>query len=637
MSSKYLTPTQEKGLLRVGDAVIPGNGEFPRFSKTDFFHQIDRMLDYMPKGDRDGVVLLFGIFRFLPLFVLRGILRLTDWNRFFPGPIGGALRMIALGMKGMIFTLYYSGLEDRSGAGERIMTQIHYDAHIPSYQPEKTMKVQTLEEVFSNARRARSQISGMTIAERLIVVGNLKRLILERKEAIIDVVQKDTKKSRMDALVSEIFSVLDHLDFLLKESKKTLADEKVKTPIALMGKKSKVVYDSLGTVLVISPWNYPFYQAIVPITSSFVCGNATIYKPSEFTPLTGLVEGLLKDAGFDQNWVQVVYGDGKTGSTLIDLGPDKIFFTGSVATGKKIMAQAAAKLTPVELELGGKDPMIVFEDADIQRAAAGAAWGAFTNTGQSCTSVERLYVHEAIYDRFKTELVRVTRGITQGVDSDGSADIGGMTTPSQIEVVRRHVEDAKKNGATLLTGAEWDGRSGMIPPIVLEDADRSLAAKEETFGPLLPLIRFKTEDEVVGYANDSEYGLSASVWSKDVRRAERVARRIVTGNVSINNVMATEGNHHLPFGGTRASGFGRYKGKWGLHAFSNTKAILIDGNSAKIEVNWYPYTKEKYRLFSKMTDGLYGGGLGNFFKFAMNGMKAEGLSQRLGKPNPTEK
>ncbi|MGK5084724.1 aldehyde dehydrogenase family protein [Bdellovibrionota bacterium FG-1] len=464
----------------------------------------------------------------------------------------------------------------------------------------------------------------LSLEVRLQKIGRLKKVILRDREAIIDRIQADTGKCRSDALMSEIFPVLDHLAYLEKHAASVLADRKAPNSIALLGKGSWVYFEPVGTVLVISPWNYPFYQAIVPCTSSFICGNSTVYKPSEHTPLQGLVEKVLADAGFEPEWIKVVYGDGAVAEKLIAAGPHKIFFTGSVATGKKIMAQASKGLIPVELELGGKDPMIVFEDVNIDRAAAGALWGAMTNAGQSCTSVERLYVQESIFEPFKEALVRDAKRLKLGVDRDGSTDYGRMTTPAQIEVVRTQLEDAKAKGARVLTGAEWDGKNSLIPPILLDRLSPEMKiVREETFGPVLPILSFKTEEEAIRLANDSEFGLSASVWSADLERCKRVARALETGNVSINNVMLTEGNHALPFGGVKSSGFGRYKGEFGLYSFSNIKSVLIDKNSAKIEANWFPYTRKKYELFAGMTLGLFSGGVAGLLRFAKSGMGLE--------------
>ena len=474
-------------------------------------------------------------------------------------------------------------------------------------------------------------LRSLSVTNRLKYIEKLKETILADRESIMDRIQSETGKSRSDALVSEIFGVLDHLTYLVKNGKRILADKKVSTPIALMGKKSKIYYEPMGVILIISPWNYPFYQAIVPITAAFLAGNVVIYKPSEYTPMNGLLEEVLEKAGFEKSWVQIVYGDGQKGAELIDQIPDRIFFTGSERTGKKIMAQASEHLIPVELELGGKDPMIVFEDVTIQRAAAGAVWGGITCLGQSCTSVERIYVQSSIFNEFKEELIRQVKAIKQETDSDGDADVGGMTTDFQVDIIGELWKDAKEKKASFHPDS-WDGKSKMIPPMVVDNiSDDMKLMDEEIFGPLLPIIPFETEEEAIKMANDSLYGLSASVWSKDLKRADRVARAIVTGNVSINNVMLTEGNPALPFGGIRNSGFGRYKGEMGLHSFCNIKSILIDSDSSTIESNWFPYTKKKYELFSAMTVNLFSKGISSFIKFAITGLKLESYSNKVGK------
>jgi aldehyde dehydrogenase (NAD+) len=297
------------------------------------------------------------------------------------------------------------------------------------------------------------------------------------------------------------------------------------------------------------------------------------------------------------------------------------------------MAQPAENLTPVELELGGKHAMIVFTDATLVRAAAGAAWGALTTTGQSCTSVERVYVQRPVYDAFRDELVRQVQKLVQKVDSDGESDLGAMTTDFQVRIVADQVAEAKARGAAILTGAEWDGQSRLIPPMVIDRVAPDMRiAREETFGPLIPLIPFDTEDEAIRLANDSEYGLTASVWTKDLTRAKRVSRALAVGGVSVNNVMATEANPALPFGGTKQSGFGRYKGEHGLHAFCNVKSVLIDKDRKKIEANWYPYTAEKYRRFNALIDALFGShGVKRLVRFAVAGLRLESYSNKAAK------
>lgn len=483
--------------------------------------------------------------------------------------------------------------------------------------------------LFERAHQGALSLRQLTVAQRLTRIAALRAVVLARREEIVDRITQDTGKSRADALISEVYGVLDNLAYLEKHAPGALADRKVPTPIALMGKSSRLWFEPLGTVLVIAPWNYPFYQALAPITCAFVAGNTVVHKPSEWTPLTGLVEELLAEAGFAPNWVQVAYGDGRVGAELLAQRPGKVFFTGSTRTGRAVLQAAAPLLVPAELELGGKDAMIVFDDVNIGRATAGAAWGGLTTTGQSCTSVERIYVQEGIYSAFRDGLVRVVEGLTQAAQGAGDADLGAMTTDFQVEIVARQVADAKDKGAVFHTGGEWDGRSRLIPPMVVDNLrDDMLLVTEETFGPLLPLRPFRTEDEAVQLANDSEFGLTASVWTHDMERATRVGRALAVGGVSINNVMGTEANPALPFGGTKDSGFGRYKGEQGLHAFCNVKSVLIDKDSSKAEANWYPYSAEKYRLFTELMLSLFGEQRARLVRFGLAGLRLEGYQKR---------
>ncbi len=629
-----------RGIMKAGDIIAPGDENFPKFSKTPLIKNFQRMSDYMVSQDRDDLKLLMTIFALLPTPLVRLILILATKHEAFPGPLGSTLRQINLGVRGIIFTMYYSGLGE---TGEKILMDIGYKTEIntkvtPDMEMESLIfnanpllnqKQKTSQEMMRVSRQSHQHISKLSIEERLKFITRLKLVILERQEEITDIIQKETQKARTDIMTSEFFPIYEHLEFLEREARNALEEEKVSTPIAMMGKSSKIWYESMGTVLVISPWNYPFYQAIAPITCSFITGNATIYKPSEITPLKGLVEMVLNAAGFEQDWVQIAYGDGKTAVELIHERPQKIFFTGSVGTGKKIMAQASQYLIPVELELGGKDPMIVFEDANIERAVKGAVWGSMTNTGQSCTSVERLYVHEKIYPEFREKLLTETSKIKVGVDVDGDADMGYMISEKQVMIVAELVKDAVAQGAVMLTGLEWDFKSKRVPAILIENTTHAMRInREEIFGPVLPLMSFKNEEEAIRLANDSDFGLSASVWSKDKARCERVARALVTGNISINNVMVSEGNHALPFGGVKDSGIGRYKGVMGLRNFCNVKSVMVDADSKKIEANWYPYTKTKYTLFSGLTQSLFYGGIKKWVGLVRFGLPLEGHSQK---------
>ncbi|MEH6941365.1 aldehyde dehydrogenase family protein [Bacillus sp. JJ722] len=474
-----------------------------------------------------------------------------------------------------------------------------------------TMSETDLSEVDSivvKSKQAFQTWSRMDISKRLGYFTKLRNIILKELNQTTDVIAKDAGKVQMDALVADIMPVLDFLKFLESSAQSILQRQKVKTPIVFIGKKSYVDYMPRGTVLVISPWNYPFQLSMVPILSALVSGNTVIAKPSEITPYVGkYMEELFERAGFPEGVIQFVHGGKELGAALVASQPDYIFFTGSVATGKIIAKQAAEHLIPVTLELGGKDPMIVCRDANIERAAKGAVWGAFTNSGQVCMSVERLYVDESIYESFITAVKKEVKALTQGASKED--DIGSMTFKNQVQIVKNHVMDALEKGAVLEIGQnpkEWQEDAMFLQPMVLSSITNEMKIiSEETFGPILPIIPFKDEQEAIRLANDSEYGLNASVWSKDLERANQIASQLVSGAVIINDVIISVANHHLPFGGAKQSGIGRYHGEHGLRMFCHEKAIMMDTGKKSNEIQWYPYDG-KFDDFKNMMEAFYG-------------------------------
>lgn len=490
----------------------------------------------------------------------------------------------------------------------------------------------------ARARVASQQIAGMSLAERAACLERLAHEVLARKEALVAQVVAETGKCRTDALVSEIFTACDMLHHYAKVGPKQLRDRAVPTPLLLMGKKGVIQYEPLGVVLIISPWNYPLALAFAPFAGAFMAGNAVLYKPSEWTPLRGVVEEIVQAAGLPENALQVVYGGKETGRCLIDGRPDKVMFTGSTRGGREVLAQAAQYLIPVELELGGKDPAIVFDDVNLTRTVSGVLWGGLTNGGQSCTSIERVYVQRGIHDAFVDALRGAMEGLNTAAGPDDgpdplALDVGGITPDFQVAKIHEQVEDARSKGATVLVGGEPVPGTRAYPPTLVTGCGPGMALwDEETFGPVIAVASFETEDEVVAAANDTPYGLTASVWTADAARGRRVARALKVGGVSINSVMATEAHPDLPFGGVKESGYGRYRGEHGLHGFCNTKSVLIDKQSKKIEANWYPYSAQKYQLFERLLDAAFGArGVAGLVRTALSGMKLESFSQ---KPRP---
>lgn len=491
-----------------------------------------------------------------------------------------------------------------------------------------------VKQMYDNAQQAFEKISSMSVRERLNELDKIKQYIINHREEIAHFITKETGKCVADALILELFPAADQIDYYQKNAEKILKDQKAPTPIILIGKKSKIVYEPLGVILIISPWNYPFHLSFVPFVCAFTAGNSVIIKPSRLTPLKGLYEKIIEESGFMKNALQIAYASRKTANLLIEKKPAKIHFTGSVEVGKTIMKQAADKLIPVELELGGKDPMIVFEDVNLERTVTGAIWGSFANCGQTCTSVERIFVQEKIFDPFVNLMVEKVKKLrtlanTPNPTDEKELDVGCMTAEFQIEEIESQLEEAKQKGANILCGGEREKGSHAFPPTIVTNVGRDYRIQyHETFGPVVTITPFKTEEEVIQLANDSHFGLSASVWSADLERAERVARKIVTGNVSINNVLATQANSALPFGGIKDSGFGRYRGPQGLYAFSNTKSILIDRQSNRTEAYWHPYSHQKFELFSQLFESAFGRGIIPLLKTSWIGLKLELLSRK---------
>lgn len=477
------------------------------------------------------------------------------------------------------------------------------------------------------ARETQKRWKLNSFAERRRLVMLAREVILAQMDEIAHLISDESGKPFGEAIAMEIAPVLDLMQYFARNTEKLLKPRKVGIGLyGLLGRASKIVYQPLGVVGIIPAWNYPFSIPLGEAVMALMAGNTVVIKPSELTPLVGVKIGeIFQKAGFPEGAVQVVTGAGETGAALVDAAPDKIMFTGSVATGKKIAEAAAKNLTPVVLELGGKDPMVVFADANLELASSAAVWGAFCNSGQSCSSVERLYIEEPAREEFTRLIVEKTRRLRQDIGDKETTSVGAMSSERQMKIVEDHVEDFRKSGAQILTGGERniDLPDGLFyEPTVISGANNDMRAmQEETFGPTLPIATFKTEDEAITLANDSEFGLTASVWTKDLAKGKRVAEKIEAGSVCVNEVLYTHGIAQTPWGGFKNSGYGRTHGLEGLMELVQPQHIHVNKISILPNAWWLPYSPTAVETFRGFATKFASGSL----------MKTAGLLPQLWK------
>lgn len=471
-----------------------------------------------------------------------------------------------------------------------------------------------VEDAVARARAAQPAWATRSFGERGEIILKARELMLQRVDEIGLLISRETGKPVSEAIAMEIVPTLDAMYFLARQAAKLLRPQKIDIgQYGLMGRSSRIVYKPIGVVGIISPWNFPLATPAQEIGMALVAGNSVVLKPSELTTLTALKLGeIFRDAGVPSGLLEIVTGDGGTGASLIDALVDKIMFTGSVATGKRVAAAAAKHLTPVVLELGGKDPMIVLEDADIPNAARGAVWGAFANSGQACASVERCYVHESVAPEFLARVLAETGALKQDVGTNADADLGSMTNERQLQIVEEHVADALAHGAKVVSGGKRVANSAgfFYPPTVLTNVDHSMKImRDETFGPVLPLMTFKTEAEAVELANDSSFGLTASVWTKNIGRGRRVAEKIAAGTVMVNEVLYTHGIAQTPWGGVKESGYGRTHGRAGLLELVNPHHIHVNRFGSLPDLWWFRYSRSAAKLFSSLAEDFTTGSI----------------------------
>jgi acyl-CoA reductase-like NAD-dependent aldehyde dehydrogenase len=452
--------------------------------------------------------------------------------------------------------------------------------------------------------------ASLGVRKRIAILREFQRLLHQQKSEVAQRVTQEAGKPYVEALLTEVLVVLDAARFLIENAFHLLQDETIPHGnLAMKTKSGRLLREPYGVIGIISPWNYPFSIPATESIAALVAGNAVVLKPSEFTSLTALeLSSLLHQAGVAKEIFQVIPGDGATGAALIEgakpgTSIDKLIFTGSVATGKRIAQAAAARLLPLVLELGGKDPMLVLDDANVEIASRGAVWGAFMNAGQACLSVERCYVHRSLYKPFLEACLCKTKQLRVGNGMDPETDVGPIIHNRQLLNVESQVEDARSRGARVLTGASRLSAIGpnfYAPTILAEVTAAMRIMREETFGPVLPVMPFEDDEDAIRLANRSEYGLAGSVWTRDRRRGEAIARRIQAGTVMVNDVISCFGISEAPHGGVKASGTGRSHGRLGLEEMVRTKYLASDRLPGMEKIWWYGYGQ----AFSLQMEGL---------------------------------
>lgn len=480
-----------------------------------------------------------------------------------------------------------------------------------------------IESMIARARAAQTAWAAKSFDERARIILRARQIVLDEMDAIATLIARESGKPVAESISMEIVPTLDLMSFFARHAARILKSERIALgQYTFAGRTSHIIYKPLGVIAIIAPWNFPWAIPLGEVVMALMAGNSVILKPSELTSLVGLkIKDVFTRAGLHNDLLQVATGDGMTGAALAaSPSVNKIMFTGSVATGKRVAAAAAQNLTPIVLELGGKDPMIVCRDADLPVAAHAAVWGAFANSGQACASVERCYVHESVAVEFTNLVVAATKNLRQHHGTNEASDVAAMSSERQAQIVDAHINDALTRGARILTGGKRNrdfatsdddthhadthtpAHTNLFyePTILVDVDDAMLVMHEETFGPVLPIKTFRTEDEAVEWANDSPFGLTASVWTRDLKRGGRLAAKIDAGTVTVNEVLYTHGLAATPWGGIKQSGTGRTHGKQGLLELVYPQHIHTNRLPRFADLWWFNYTPSAHTLFRQL-------------------------------------
>jgi acyl-CoA reductase-like NAD-dependent aldehyde dehydrogenase len=477
--------------------------------------------------------------------------------------------------------------------------------------------------IFARARAAQRDWAARSFDDRKRCVLKMRDYVVDHAEELAEIVSRENGKSRMDALTTEVIPCALAADWYAKQAERALAPRKLPMgSLLFFNKRNVLARVPLGVVGIISPWNYPLSIPFGEVVMGLMAGNAILLKVAAATIGVGVaIEKIVAAGGLPEGLFHHVVGSGgRVSKGFFDNRVDKLFFTGSVPTGKTLMRAAADTLTPLSLELGGKDPMIVLADADLERAANGACWAGYQNAGQSCGGVERVYVHESVFDRFVDLMARKTRAMRHGADVDHEVEMGAMTTDEQLETVRKQVDEAVARGAKIVAQSKptSNTKGFFYPATLMVDVDHTMELmREETFGPVVPVMKFRTIDEAIELANDSTMALTSSVWTRDMELGKEIARKLESGVTTINDHLYTHGQSETPWGGWKESGLGRTHSALGLDEMTQPKLINWDLAPARRNVWWFPFDRASYETMLAALRMNYPRSLGGWLRDVM--------------------
>lgn len=473
--------------------------------------------------------------------------------------------------------------------------------------------ISQLREIIANARRAQGEWKSTPLTERIKNINKVRDYIVDNADSIAEIISADNGKTKVDALATEVIPAAMAITYYCKRAKSFLRETNLSAGnILLINKRSRIVRVPHGVVGIISPWNYPFSIPFGEIIKALLAGNAVLLKTATETQMVGLqIKKAIEYAELPENLFSYLNISGKeAGDAFLESGVDKLFFTGSVQVGKYLMKKAAETLTPINLELGGNDAMIVCDDADIDRASSGALWAGFSNAGQSCGGVERIYVHSKVYDSFLLLLKQKIENLRLGLGKNYESDMGCLTTKKQYDTVNEHIEEARLKGAVVFAESKFPADKELknfLPATVLTNVNHEMKImREETFGPVVGVMKFNSYEEAINLANDSNLGLTGSVWTKSTKLGNEIALRINAGVITINDHLMSHGLSETPWGGIKESGIGRTHGKIGFDEMTYPKVIVKDVLPfVKRNLWWHPYDYNVFAGLKGMLNFLY--------------------------------